>query len=160
MSKTDKALVEAALKTITTGPEAMTMPDNPGWACIQLDQHKRVYVLAYHGMEVALFFKRQLTESKLYPGDRFPEGVMQDPVDAWQRLDLLGQSATRANLVLTRTMNQLKEENRLLSERVRTLEMLADRLENQVKSATTALLMYKEGVKRKLAPKRRRNHAA
>jgi hypothetical protein len=145
MSKTDRAFVEATLKTITTGPEAMTLPQMKvvehedgsqeevvnNWSCTEIGDRGKVYVVSYHGIEVALFFKRQLTEVKLDPGDRQPEGVMQDPSEAWQRLDILGQSAKKANFVLTTTLKRLDEENKFLKKRISTLEELNGRLETE-----------------------------
>src|SRR6266704_3682485 len=53
MSRNDRELVQATLKTLTTGPEAMTLPDGKnGWACMELDQRGRAYLLSYRGMEV------------------------------------------------------------------------------------------------------------
>jgi hypothetical protein len=174
MTKTDRDFVEATLKTITTGPEAMTLPqalsvrikahDAAGmpllefaeqqttltnyWACTEIGDRGKVYVVSYHGIEVALFFKRQLTEIKLDPGDRQPEGVMQDPSEAWQRLDILGHSAHRANFVLTTTLKKLDEENQFLKKRVGTLEELNDRL-------VTDIYKREAKVKPRRRPKRR-----
>src|SRR5580692_6222054 len=127
LSEADKALILGTLKTVNSAAHAMTLPQilhrdgnlknnkmenlvMNGWACNCIDQLGKCYVLSFRGIEVALFYKRQLTTIKLNPGDKQPEGVTQDPEEAWQRLDLLGQSAKRANLVLTTTMNQLKDE--------------------------------------------------
>ena len=160
MHHTDKALVEGRLKVLNDGPNAMTVPKltykdgNPenikseniisnGWSCEILDQHRRVYLLAYKGIEVGLFFKRQLTEIKLNPGDHHPEGVLQDPIEAWQKLDLLGQSAKRANYVLTTKIESLESENKMLSKRVETLEDLNFKLEKTV--------LQKEGAREALS---------
>src|ERR1039458_3019729 len=168
MSKEDRELVDATVKTINSGPEAMTLPklspredesgmfrppigilaigngtqeglDKPnrnmvsnGWACTEIGDHGKCYVLSYHGIEVSLFFKRQLTEIKLDPGDRQPEGVLQDPIDAWQKLDLLGASAKRANFVLTTTIRRQEDEIKLLESRVNTLQEYSGRLETEL----------------------------
>lgn len=152
MSKADKALVESTIKTITTGSQAMTLPNTPGWACRRLDMHGRVYVVDYHGMEVCLFFKRQLTEIKLEPGDRFPEGVLQEPEDAWQRLDLLGQSAKKSNLVSITSLRQLEDENSHLKKRIETLEDLSYKLEKTVESKEEA----RAAIAKRLLPKKRK----
>ena len=131
LSKEDRELVEGTLKPIVTGAEAMTLPSTPGWRTTQIDQAGRAFIVSYHGTEVALFYKRQLTELRLYPGDSFPEGVLQDPVDAWQRLDLIGQSAKRANIVLFSSMKRLEETNKLLETRVQTLDELNDSLQKE-----------------------------
>ena len=166
MSPKDKALVEATLKTVTTAPQAMTLPEirhkdgnllnnklenlEPnGWACTCIDQLGHCYVVSYHGFEVAVFYKRQLHVIKLAPGDRHPEGVLQDPEEAWMRMDLFGPSAKRANYVLTSSMNQLRDENKLLSTRIRTLEELNSKLE-------IAINKQEEAAERKPKRKRRR----
>ena len=158
MSREDRELVEATVKTINSGPEAMTLPQvfnveiqandahgvplrefsktnthiSNGWACTEIGDRGQVYILSYHGIEVALFFKRQLTEIKLDPGDRQPEGVLQDPIDAWQKLDLLGASAKRANFMLTTTIRRQEEEIKLLESRVGTLQEYSNRLETEL----------------------------
>jgi hypothetical protein len=132
MSEVDKRAVQATLKTIVTGPDAMTLPDGSnGWACQNLDLRGRAYLLSYKGIEVAVFYHRQLTELKLQPGDRFPEGVVTDPIEAWQRLDLLGLSAKKANIVLTTQHKRVEDENKLLTTRVETLQGLADALDKE-----------------------------
>lgn len=142
-----KELILATLKTITTGPQAMTLPDGKnGWAYkVFKESYDRSGVLSFFGFEVAVFYKRQLTEVKLEPGDRYPEGVLQDPEDAWQRLDLLGSSAKQANVVLTNYHKRLEEENKLLHDRVKTLDDLNDNLEKDIKRMkTTHLTMHKD----------------
>lgn len=134
MSEQDKHMVQASLKTITTGPEAMVLPDGVnGWACVTLDLRGRAFLLSYKGIEVALFYKRQLTEIKLEPGDRFPEGVCQDPNEAWQRLDIIGLSAKKANLVITTQHKRIENENKILSSRTSTQQELIDALEKENK---------------------------
>jgi len=134
MSKVNHDMVNATLKTIVSATDARLLPDGVnGWACECLDQNGRVYVLKYKGIEVALFFKRQLTEIKLNPGDRYPEGVMKEPDDAWQRLDIASKSARQANVVLTGMHNRIETSNKLLIERVGTLSELNDKLEEEIK---------------------------
>lgn len=136
MAEPDRETVRATIETITSGPEAMTLPNGMnGWACIQISNgYRQAVVLAYKGTEVALFYKRQLTEIEPQsesPGYH-PEGVLQDPLEAWQRLDLLGPSAKKQNMVLKSLHDRLLEENRLLTSRVRTLESIEDVLDGNV----------------------------
>lgn len=134
MAEADKRFVQATLKTITNGSQAKTLPDGKnGWACLALDSRARAYVLSFRGIEVALFYQRQLTEVQLQPGDRFPEGVVQDPQEAWMRLDLIGLSAKKANLVLTTQHNRLDQELNLSIQRAATLQELNDMLESENK---------------------------
>src|SRR5580658_5794928 len=134
MTKDRLEMVTSALKTITSGSEAMTLPMKSGWSCTQLDRESlgRCYVVAYLGIEVALFFKRQLTEIIPEPGEKTPEGVLQDPKEAWQRLDLLGRSAEKSHFVLTQTQRRLEETNRLLASRAQSLDDLNDDLQKRI----------------------------
>jgi len=132
MSEADKRFVQATLKTIVTGPDAFVLPDGTnGWACSKLDLQGKSYVLSYRGIEVALFYKRQLHEIALQPGDRYPEGVCQDPKEAWMRLDFLGLSAEKANFVLGTEHKRLNEENKILKDRLQTLDDLNYQLEKE-----------------------------
>lgn len=149
ISPPDKELIEGTLKTIITGPQAVTLPDGKnGWSVVELAAASfntmgqcRAYLVMYKGMEVALYFKRQLTEIKLQSGDRYPEGVLQDPSEAWQRLDLLGKSAKQSNVVLINIQARLEQENSILKERVQTLETLNGKLET-AEHKTAEIMQY------------------
>ena len=175
MSKVDKDFVESVLKTILTGPDAMLLPQVTykdgdsnnnktenlipnGWACTKIGYNKEIFLVSYKGVEVAIFYKRQLTEIKLQPGDRFPESVLQDPQEAWQRLDLLGQSAKKANFVLASTIKHIEDENKLLTSRVKTLEELNDKLESDIskKEEVVDRLRKEIVVLKQPVPKKRR----
>jgi hypothetical protein len=140
ISNIDREFIEAKLKTITNGAQAKNLPDGKnGWNCFVLDPMGRALLISYRGIECAVFYKRQLTENKLQPGDRFPESVLKDPQDAWQRLDLLGKSAKQANIIITNKQNTLEEENHSLTNRVNTLEQLNGILETKVFKADDAM---------------------
>lgn len=131
LSKDKAAMIAARLKTVTTGPEAMTLPDEPGWRTTEIGHNGRLYLVDHCGTEVALFFKRQLTEVMPEPGQKAPEGVLQDPKEAWQRLDLMGRSAEQSNFVLTTAHRRLMEENKLLLERTQDVDDINDQIEKQ-----------------------------
>lgn len=132
VSETDRTYIESILKPIITGGEVMNLADGTnGWCVQKLDAMGRAYLVLYKGIECSLFFKRQVTELKLLPGDRHPESVLKDPRDVWQRLDLLGKSAKQSNIVLKNEHDRLKEENNILQIRIKTLEELNGRLETQ-----------------------------
>src|ERR1035437_7525589 len=136
ISEFDRTQMEAVLKPIITGPQVMNLPNGVnGWNCCVQDMMGRVLLISYRGIECTLFFKRQLTEIKLQPGDRFPEGVLKDPDDAWQRLDLLGKSAKQSNVILTNLHVRLEEENKLLQDRVDTLNKLYGVIETKLLNA-------------------------
>lgn len=155
MSAVDKDMVLATLKTITTGAAAQTLPDGINkWACI-VSHDKRSLVLSYKGIEVSLFYHRQLTPVTLQPGDRHPEGVMQDPSEAWQRFDLVGKSAKQKNIVLVNVHQRLEEENKVLQARLN----LAIQVRDEYQSKFQRLLDEKEEHEiryRCIARKRRR----
>lgn len=152
VSEADVRKIQAATKTVISGVEASTMPKTPGWSCQVLDQRGRVLLLSYKGIEVGLFYQRQLSEVKLQAGDKFPEGVCQDPRDAWQRLDLLGRSARQSNIILTNVHSRLEEENQLLKQRIQTLETLNDKYESELKDATQSLNRLRNKMKAKVIP--------
>lgn len=132
MAETTKRKVQSILKPITTGTLVKNIPDGlNGWSVTVLDMFGRVLLVAFNGIEVCVFFKRQLTEVVLQPGDHVPEGVCQDPEEAWQRLDLIGLSAKKANLVIASQHDRLETENEFLKGRVQTLETLNDELESK-----------------------------
>lgn len=132
----DREFVESKLKLLTNGAVIANLPDGKnGWECRILDAMGRCILVSYRGFECAIYYKRQLTEIKLLPGDTFPESVLKDPNDAWQRLDLLGKSAKQANVVLTNLHAQLSGENKILTERVKTLELLNGQLETKAHKA-------------------------
>jgi hypothetical protein len=143
MTKERRELATSVMKIITTGPEAMTLPEKPGWSCTMLDRNSnpggRVYVVAYLGIEVALFFKRQLSEIIPEPGEKVPEGVMQDPKEAWQRLDLLGRSAEQSNFVILQQHRRLEEANKLLTSRAGDLDDLNDELTKKLEHKAVQL---------------------
>lgn len=156
MNELDKEKVLSILKTITTGPEVMNLPTaTNGWNCLKLDMFGKAILVSYHGVEVALFYKRQLTEIKLLPGDRFPEGVLRDPNDAWQRLDLLGKSAKQANVVLTNLHERLEEEHKVLKARIQTLEVINGTLETANNKLEEVMTFFTLNEKR-MASKRRK----
>lgn len=126
-------MIAAVLKTVTNGPQALTLPDgHSGWSTTEIGHLGKIYLVAYCGIEVALFFKRQLTEIIPEPGEKIPEGVLQDPLEAWQRLDLMGRSAEKSNYVLTSSQRRLEEMNKLLTENNKELEELNDQLEERL----------------------------
>jgi hypothetical protein len=147
-------MVSSTMKTVTSGPEAMTLPENPGWATTQVGHDGRVYIISYLGTEVALFFKRQLTEIIPEPGEKVPEGVLQDPKEAWQRLDLLGRSAEKSHFVLTQQHRRIEEANKLLTSRASGLDDLNDSLKRSHYDLTRVVARL-QGEKQELEKKLR-----
>lgn len=118
MSKEMKEAVAAKLKPIASGHQAKMLPPQEGWAVKTLDLAGRVILVLYKGFEVRMYYLRQLTDYIPEAGELFPEGVMRDPDDAWQVLDLTGPSAREANVILKNLHDRLTEENKLLNKRL------------------------------------------
>lgn len=163
MAPQDRELVEGTLKTIITGAQVANLSDGKnGWLVLELTtaiSHIvgpcRALLVLYKGMEVAVYFKRQLTEIKLNAGDRYPEGVLQDPQDAWQRLDLLGKSAKQANVVVLNIQQRLEKENTLLQERIRTMTYLIQKHETE-EHRTEEIMKYVTEKEKNALRKRKR----
>lgn len=144
----EKEAIRAEIKPITSGEEAerfvfTKVDDQPrytlGWRMFWLDQLHRAGVLCKNGVEVALFFKRQIVEEEPAPGDPVPEGWLKEPLDAWQRLDLFGKSAREANLFLKKKHEHLNQEVTVLQQRVEASRVLADTSEDAKFRAEDAL---------------------
>lgn len=134
LSKDITEMVTSTLKPITTGPDAAHLPEIPGWSVEEMSKYHdgRLILVRHNGTEVALYFKRQLTEIIPQPGEKTPECVLQDPKHAWQRLDLLDRSAEKQHFVLTTEHRRLEEENKLLTKNNQSLDDLNDRLEKKI----------------------------
>jgi hypothetical protein len=151
LSFADKQLIVAKVSAMCSGPEAdmgsfQRTKDhrwiNEHWQYEVVDDFGRVTVLKYRGVEVALFVKRQVAEIELSAGDPAPERALEDPLDVWMRLDLIGPSARQA-------MNPIVRQNRELSERlmlVRRELSLKEQLVQAVEGANTELRNKLAGV--------------
>lgn len=163
--------VKAVVKTLTTGDSAREFAtrdtyerrlinQEAEWRYDILDMNRgKAGVLKYHGVEVALYYKREITEVMPGVGEKPPEHPLVDPEDAWQRLDLLGPSAKRANIVLKRYHTMLEEDNKLLKDEIQILkakfENVAQKLrrytdkEDRLKEAAEAAEAAKAAKKKK-----------
>lgn len=144
LSTSEKEAIRALIKPITTGLEAeqfifekvavapsqsMIARHEQGWSFIWLDQLHRAGVLRLKGIEVCLFYKRQVIEEEPAPGEPLPEGILKEPSDAWQRLDLLGRSAREANLFLKQKHESLNQSTVILQQQVQANKVIADAAE-------------------------------
>jgi len=140
LSKADKLEVASKVAAIYTGPEACeasfhrksaTHWVNENWQYECLDRVGRVAVLKYRGAEVALFFKRQIQEFEPLPIDPVPEGIINDPQDAWQRYNLLGLSARQVSGRVGKANRDLEEELRLANEEIKAKQVVVDKVETE-----------------------------
>jgi len=102
---------------------------NEDWQFECLDRLGRVVVMKYHGIEVALFMKRQITEVEPLPCDPLPEGIIKDPRDAWVRIDLLGASARQVCSRVGREKRELQEQLELTEKQLAIKKQLLDEAE-------------------------------
>lgn len=109
-----REVIEAELKAVVSGHEARALANVNGWGVENLDHRGRVVLVKYKGVEAALFWERQLINVEPAPGENLPEGVLKDPADTWQRLDLLGPSARQANVILSNRIRQLEQQVEVL----------------------------------------------
>lgn len=140
----EKAAVRAFIKPLLTGyqAEAIVYKEDPlskkkghehGWAYKKMDLQGRVGVMSFRGMEVALFYKRQMTEIKPVPGEPIPENIIQEPTDVWVRFDLLGKSAREQNLFLAQRHSTYEESIKRMEEKVAAKDALIDAVEKSNK---------------------------
>jgi hypothetical protein len=146
----DKALesVRAFVKPLVTGEEAgkkvvqlirAAEGESIEWSYSLLDQLGNVGVLRYRGIEVALYFKRQVTEQSPGIGEPIPEARIEDPTDVWQRLDLLGPSAKKANVVLKNYHEGLQSQIALLTQEVNIWKQKAETAESRAGKKITEI---------------------
>jgi len=147
LSKVDKVYVASQVAALNTGPEGGALAHRwlppglvtrPGevaastqWQYEVLDRLGRVGVLKFRGAEVALFFKRQIQEFEPLPIDPIPEGVINDPQDAWQRFDLFGLSGRQVSARVGKTNRDLESEIKLLHLENEAKQKLVDLVETQ-----------------------------
>ena len=133
------------------------------WAYTIIDHLGNAGIMTYRGIQVALFFKRQITEIAPAIGEKPPDNPITDPDDVWQRLDLLGPSAKKANIVLKNYHDKLEEDNKLLRNQLKLEKQKHSITEDKLLRYVQAETAKKEALKRradaeraKLQPKKRK----
>lgn len=133
------------------------------WKYVKVDTLGNIGILNYRGIQVALFFKRQVTEIAPIVGEKPPENPITDPDEVWQRLDILGPSAKKANIVLKNYHDKLEEDNVLLTRQLKLEKQRSSNFEDQVLRYKVAEDYKKEILKKraqadrdKFKPKRKR----
>ena len=110
LSARDRAQLTADAAFLLTGEQAQQLASNENlWQYFVLDERGNIGVLKYRGVDVFVFFKRQVTRVRPAPVDPVPEAILDDPEDAWVRLELLGPSSRQVNARL-RSRQQVNEE--------------------------------------------------
>lgn len=150
ISPSNQEAIEATLKTLSTGAQVLSLPDGQnGWSVRILQDFKadgmlgRAYVVNFNGIETALYYRRQLSEIKLLPGDTFPEKTLKDPDDAWVKINLLQErSAKQSNRITTNIQNNIAEENKSLKAQVKVLEELNGSIETSMRKVEDKLSWF------------------
>lgn len=175
LSKAWIQTIKATVKTVITGDAAKDFVYNTArdlalqglksdWAYKVIDNLGHVGVLEYRGIQVALFFKRQVSEIMPVVGEKPPENPITDPDEVWQRLDILGSSAKKANVVLKNYHDQLEEDIAFLERQVTFWKQKHSQTEDKLLKYVQAELFKKEQQKKKeqaerdkLKPKRKKS---
>lgn len=103
------------------------------WSYSVIDMHGRALVLRYKGVEIALFYQRQLTKRRISQENPVSELKLKDPKDAWVRCDLWGLS-TQQNK--QSTVNLIQQQEKKLEQQERTIntkQALIDQLESNLR---------------------------
>ena len=133
-----KQFVEMKLKQIQTAHQARSLSTGKtDWSYKVLDQHGNVGVLAFRGVEVALFYKRTATPITMEEMDPIPEGPGIAADKLWIRVELFHTKTSKdRNLVQLKyekdrdeelatykgLATQMSTENEQLKNRIQVLE--------------------------------------
>lgn len=93
LKKEDREKAATIISFVQSDADAYKLAGNDGFAYKDLDLRRRVGVVTYKGVEVALLFKREIVEREPGPADPVPERTLKDPVGAWLQIDLLSADA-------------------------------------------------------------------
>ncbi len=89
LKQSDRETAAAVASFVNTGEEAYKLQGQDGFGYVDLDIRRRVGVVTYHGVEVALLFKRMVVEREPGPADPVPERALTSPADEWIAINLL-----------------------------------------------------------------------
>lgn len=154
LPKATKEKIDVIVRGIKTGDEAesIAVNDSNDWSYLKTFLPGSVGILCYKGIEVALYYKRQLIKIESDACDPFPQGHIQDHREAWVRNEFLHTKASiertawfgdKEKEMLAKISNlegmskQQQTENDLLHARVAELE-------KEVEEQTTLVQRYKD----------------
>ena len=89
LKQADREQAAAVASFLQSGEEAYKLAGHEGFSYRDLDLRRRVGVILYRGMEVALLFRREVVELEPGPADPVPQRALKDPAGAWIQVDLL-----------------------------------------------------------------------
>lgn len=152
MKQEDRANILALLTDVRNGTNARAKAMQKGFTTDVLDNHGRVVVLRWKGMEVALLFKRATHTVEIAPAEPTPSVHINDHEQAWVVFNLLGinynqelqaltERATAAELALARTrsfITTVQQENEQKGNVLIELEQKIAALETELETYHTA----------------------
>ena len=150
LDRNRKDAIRAVIKSLSTADEAFDLVFTKkgyeqGWQLEPINYNGRtIGILKRYGVEVAVFWPRQITEVEPQPGDPPPEFELKIVGDLWQRLDILGPSARQANYFIKKKHDELEESKRLLEGRIFALEQQVSRLETALNRANNTIEIIKK----------------
>jgi len=124
-----------------------------------LDQHSRIGVITWNGIEIALYFRRKLVPIPAEPIQKVTT-VPIAPSEAWLKIDLLESNPRKVKAAsefeaqrkrideLERARQQLLFENKLLLERVEKAEETRDAALHENRSMKVRLQVQEEKLKK------------
>lgn len=130
LSESDQKYALKTVLKLTTGImaqdfvlEPTTREEHPGWTFRWLDQHGVVGVLAFRGVDVKGYYKRQ-TVAEGFTDLESPTSMLsiKHQEDLWIAFDLSGASARQLKQPTLDRMKKLEEENRALKSRIKSQE--------------------------------------
>lgn len=96
------------------------------WSYESVDLHGRIGLLKYKGIEIALFIKRQLSPHRISTETPVSERRLNNPDDAWMRLDLSGLSARQSKKPTLDHIRNLEQKVEKLTYKNETLVAIVD----------------------------------
>jgi molecular chaperone GrpE (heat shock protein) len=93
LKQADREKAATIISFVQSDSDAYKLAGHDGFAYKDLDLRRRVGVVTYRGVEIALLFKREVLEMEPGPADPVPERTLRDPVGAWIQIDLLNADA-------------------------------------------------------------------
>lgn len=162
LDRSKKDAIRAVIKALATADEAYELVFEKkgyeqGWQMEPIGYNGRtIGVLKRYGVEVAVFWPRQVTEVEPQPGEPAPEFELKIIGDLWQRLDILGPSAREANYFIKKRHDELEESKRLLEARVFALQAQVNHLETELLHANDTIERLRKKPKAKEKPDKKK----
>lgn len=156
-----KQMLETRVKAIKTGTEAkafvLKAKKKGIWQAKNLDHHGNIIQLCYHGVEVALFYKRSVVEYRSEVSDPVPYVPITDPADVWVRVEFMhSKSAAKRDTYYQRFRNEVNDKLNHLKGMNKSLNIQVDMLSEQLMLKDSTIDRLRTKLQRLEGKKRRR----